>query len=81
MTLLERARTRGYAGYTVKLGREAVEILNSASGASSIRRDVPFRQAFRDVQALALHAGSNLAAGLEVYGRAILGLEPETVLL
>jgi len=45
-----------------------VEILNSASGASSIRKDVPFRQIFRDMQAVALHAALNPNAGLEVYG-------------
>ncbi len=81
MSLSERARIRSDASYATRLAREAVEILNSASGASSIRRDVPFRQFFRDVQAVALHAALNPNAGLEVYGRVLLGLDPATPLL
>ncbi|MER6103314.1 hypothetical protein ABT115_13545 [Streptomyces sp. NPDC001832] len=36
--------------------KEAVDILNTASGASSIRRDVPIQRFQRDVQAVNLHA-------------------------
>ena len=81
MTLEERARIRSDAAYATRLAREAVEILNSASGASSIRKDVPFRQIFRDMQAVALHAALNPNAGLEVYGRVLLGLDPATTLI
>jgi 3-hydroxy-9,10-secoandrosta-1,3,5(10)-triene-9,17-dione monooxygenase len=81
MSLTERARIRSDASYATRLAREAVEILNSASGASSIRKDVPFRQIFRDIQAVALHAALNPSAGLEVYGRVLLGLDPATTLV
>lgn len=81
MSLTERARIRSDASYATRLAREAVEILNSASGASSIRKDVPFRQVFRDIEAVALHAALNPHAGLEVYGRVLLGLDPATPLL
>jgi len=81
MTLEERARIRSDSSYATRLTREAVEILNSASGASSIRKDVPFRQIFRDMQAVALHAALNPNAGLEVYGRVLLGLDPATTLI
>jgi 3-hydroxy-9,10-secoandrosta-1,3,5(10)-triene-9,17-dione monooxygenase len=81
MSLPERARIRSDAGYATRLAREAVEILNSASGASSIRRDVPFRQFFRDIEAVSLHAALNPNAGLEVYGRVLLGLDPATTLV
>lgn len=81
MTLTERARIRSDGAYAARLSREAVEILNSASGASSIRKDVLFRQFFRDMQAVALHGFLNPHPSLEIYGRVLLGLEPGSPML
>jgi len=81
ISMTERARIRSDGAYASRLAREAVEILNSASGASSISNDLPFRQIFRDIQAVTLHAGLNPNSGLEVYGRVLLGLDPETILV
>lgn len=81
VSIAERARIRSDGAYASRLAREAVEILNAASGASSISNDLPFRQVFRDIEAVALHAALNPNTSLEAYGRVLLGLDPQTTLL
>ncbi|MEU6098283.1 acyl-CoA dehydrogenase family protein [Streptomyces sp. NPDC047079] len=80
-TLQERAAIRGHSAYAVQLAKEAVEILYNASGASVIRREVPLQRFHRDVQGLALHGWILLSSNMEVYGRVLLGLDPDTPLL
>ncbi|GAA2059818.1 acyl-CoA dehydrogenase family protein [Streptomyces cheonanensis] len=80
-TLRERAAVRGHSAFAAQLAKEAVEILYNASGASVIRRDVPLQRFHRDIQGLALHGWILLSANMEVYGRVLLGLDPETPLL
>lgn len=78
--MLERQKMRAITGFIVQLSREAVEIATRSSGASSIRTDCVTQQIFRDSEALAMHAGLNLDALYESYGRVILGLEPTSPL-
>ncbi|MEU9849797.1 acyl-CoA dehydrogenase family protein [Streptomyces sp. NPDC047985] len=78
-TLLERARARADMGAVCRLAKEAVDILNTASGASSIRRDVPIQRFHRDVQAVNLHALMHPNTNAELYGRVLCGLEPNTL--
>lgn len=80
-TIEERAAVRGHSAYAVQLAKEAVEILYNASGASVIKREVPLQRFHRDIQGLALHGWILLSSNMEVYGRVILGLEPDTPLL
>jgi 3-hydroxy-9,10-secoandrosta-1,3,5(10)-triene-9,17-dione monooxygenase len=80
-TLAERAAVRGHSAYAVQLAKEAVEILFNASGASVIRKSVPLQRFHRDIQGLALHGWILLSSNLEVYGRVILGMDPDTPLL
>jgi 3-hydroxy-9,10-secoandrosta-1,3,5(10)-triene-9,17-dione monooxygenase len=77
-TLEERARVRLDLGAACKRAKEAVDILNTASGGSSIYRDVPIQRIERDVQTLNLHAILHPNTNFELYGRILCGLEPNT---
>jgi 3-hydroxy-9,10-secoandrosta-1,3,5(10)-triene-9,17-dione monooxygenase len=80
-TFEEKATVRGQAAYAIQLLKEAVEILYTASGATAIQRDVPIQRFHRDIQGLALHGLLLPSTNLEVHGRVLLGLDPETPLL
>lgn len=77
-TLEERARSRLDLGGACQRAKEAVDILNSASGGSSIYRDVPIQRIQRDVETLNLHAIMHPATNLELYGRIVCGLDSNT---
>ncbi|AUG80447.1 acyl-CoA dehydrogenase [Kitasatospora sp. MMS16-BH015] len=81
LTLEERATVRGHAAYAVELAKEATTALYEASGATAIQRAVPIQRFHRDLQGLALHGMILLQPSLEVYGRVLLGLDPDTPLL
>lgn len=74
----QRGEIRGHVGYTTRIAKEAVELLFQASGASAIQRSVPIQQYHRDMQAIATHAFLSPPTNLEVYGRTLLGLDPDT---
>ncbi|MFI9170129.1 flavin-dependent monooxygenase [Streptomyces lincolnensis] len=77
-TLEERARIRAQAGYATRLCKEAVDLLASASGASSLHLDVPIQRTTRDLHALTLHSFVNPTTNLELYGRVLSGLDAGT---
>ena len=77
----ERARIRAQSGYVTRLCKEAVDLIGSASGASSLRREVPIQRAVRDLHALSLHSFVNPATNLELYGRVLSGLDAGTPFL
>ncbi|MEU9189825.1 flavin-dependent monooxygenase [Streptomyces sp. NPDC048484] len=77
----ERARIRAESGYLTRLCKEAVDLLASAAGASSLQRDVPMQRIVRDIQALCLHSFINPATNLEIYGRVLSGVDPGTPFL
>ncbi|WP_282697076.1 acyl-CoA dehydrogenase family protein [Streptomyces sp. CC208A] len=77
-TLEEKAVVRGQANFAAQLAKEAVELLYTASGGSVIQRGVPFQRFHRDIQGFSLHALVQVNANLELQGRVLLGLEPET---
>jgi 3-hydroxy-9,10-secoandrosta-1,3,5(10)-triene-9,17-dione monooxygenase len=80
MTLRERVSSRAHIGYATGLAREAVDLLFYASGASSIQAHVPIQRFQRDMQALANHAIMHAPTAIELYGRVLCGLEPNTLL-
>ncbi|MGJ6968259.1 acyl-CoA dehydrogenase family protein [Streptosporangium sp. G11] len=80
-TLEERAEGRGRCGYAIQLAKESVEDLQSISSGSAIMRAAPFQRFFRDIEGLALHGMMTPNPNLEVHGRVVLGLEPDTYLL
>ncbi|MCM2389902.1 acyl-CoA dehydrogenase family protein [Streptomyces albipurpureus] len=80
-TTQERARIRAQCGYLARLCKEAVDLIGSASGASSLHREVPIQRIVRDLNALNLHSFVNPAANLELYGRVLSGLDAGTPFL
>ncbi|MHA7961215.1 acyl-CoA dehydrogenase family protein [Streptomyces sp. L500] len=81
LTMLEKATVRGHCGYAVHLAREATRTLFTASGASAIARTQPIQRFFRDVQGISMHAVMSPDANMELYGRVLLGLDPNTPFL
>ncbi|MEV8513826.1 acyl-CoA dehydrogenase family protein [Dactylosporangium sp. NPDC051484] len=77
-TMRERAYARVSVGRVCQLAHEAVTTLAMASGGSSIHSSVPIQRIQRDVQAITLHALNLPANNLELYGRVLCGLEPNT---
>ncbi|MEU9603410.1 acyl-CoA dehydrogenase family protein [Streptomyces sp. NPDC048057] len=80
-TTEERARIRAQCGYLTRLCKEAADLVGSASGASSLHREVPIQRIVRDLNALHLHSFVNPAANLELYGRVLSGLDANTPFL
>lgn len=80
-TTQERTRIRAQCGYLARLCKEAADLIGSASGASSLHREVPIQRIVRDLNALNLHSFVNPAANLELYGRVLSGLDAGTPFL
>ena len=80
-TIEERAMARADLGATCRMAKEAVDVLNTASGGSSIYSDVPIQRIERDIQAVNLHALMHPDTNAELYGRVLCGLEPNTLYL
>jgi alkylation response protein AidB-like acyl-CoA dehydrogenase len=80
MTMQARVKSRAHIAYATGLAREATDILFYASGASSIQEHVPIQRYQRDIQALSNHAIMHPQTALELYGRVLCGLQPNTLL-
>jgi alkylation response protein AidB-like acyl-CoA dehydrogenase len=80
MTVEARVKSRAHIAYATGLSREAVDTLFYASGASAIQSNVPIQRYQRDIQALANHAIMHPQTAIELYGRILCGLPPNTVL-
>jgi alkylation response protein AidB-like acyl-CoA dehydrogenase len=77
----ERARIRAQSGYLTRICKEAVDLLASAAGASSLQQDVPMQRITRDIHALCLHSFVNPSTNMEIYGRVLSGVDPGTPFL
>ena len=73
---LTRARIRLHTGHAVEQSREVVDALVSAHGASAMAESNPLSGYMRDVHAASRHAIANPASNRELFGRALLGIEP-----
>jgi len=80
MSMHTRVKSRAHIADATGLAREAVDILFFASGASSIQEHMPIQRFQRDIQALSNHAIMHPQTGLELYGRILCGLQPNTLL-
>jgi len=80
-TIEERALTRMDAGTVCLRAKEAVDVLNTASGGSSLYSTVPIQRIQRDVLAINLNGIVHPNTNAETYGRVLCGLEPNTTLL
>ena len=70
-----RVRCRADLAWTARLCQEAVAIVQSASGASSIHRRDPLQRIVRDMQAYSLHSSWLFSTYAELYGRILCGLD------
>jgi alkylation response protein AidB-like acyl-CoA dehydrogenase len=77
-TLRDRAYARMSVGRVCQLAQAAVTGLAMASGGSSLYSTEPIQRIQRDVQAINLHALNLPANNLELYGRVLCGLEPNS---
>jgi alkylation response protein AidB-like acyl-CoA dehydrogenase len=77
----ERVLSRVQLGRTAQLAKRAVDILAGAGGGSSIFRDVPLPRIQRDVHAVTIHALTHPDTNIELYGRMLCGLEPNSAYL
>jgi alkylation response protein AidB-like acyl-CoA dehydrogenase len=75
-SLLERARYRFDNAYATRLCVEAVDLLFDAAGGSALQDSHRLQRAWRDVHAVASHAGLNLDTTAELLARVRLGLPP-----
>jgi alkylation response protein AidB-like acyl-CoA dehydrogenase len=80
-TFFDRARGRSHIGYATGLARQAVDLLFHASGASAVQDTVAIQRFQRDMQTLANHAIMHGPTGIEMYGRVLCGLEPNSPLV
>lgn len=78
LTLRERAYCRVVVGRVAQLCLQAVNIFNLLSGASSTYHSMPIQRIQRDIQAMNIHALNQPSKNLELYGRILCGLEPNT---
>jgi alkylation response protein AidB-like acyl-CoA dehydrogenase len=71
-----RARVRMDTALVAKYCREAVELLVQAHGTSSLADANRLQRLWRDVHVASHHAITEWQVNLEVYGKALLGVEP-----
>ena len=80
LSMHPRVKARAHVAYATGLARQAVDLLFHSSGASAIQSHVPIQRFQRDMQALANHAVMHAPTGIELYGRVLCGLAPNTLL-
>ena len=74
--LAARARVRIDTALVAKYAREAVELLVQAHGTSSLADYNRLQRLWRDVHVASHHAITEWQVNLEVYGKTLLGVEP-----
>jgi 3-hydroxy-9,10-secoandrosta-1,3,5(10)-triene-9,17-dione monooxygenase len=78
---LRRAEMRNDCATAVRRLLEGVEILFRESGATGVRTSSPMNRALADLQAINNHGLLKLETNQEMYGRLLLGMEPNTPLI
>lgn len=78
---LRRAEMRNDCALAVRRLLEGVEILFRESGATGVRTASPINRALADLQAINNHGLMKLETNNEMFGRLLLGLEPNTPLI
>jgi 3-hydroxy-9,10-secoandrosta-1,3,5(10)-triene-9,17-dione monooxygenase len=81
MEFAARARIRMDCAHAVRQCLEAVEGLLLACGGSGIGESNPVQRAWRDLHAVNMHGLLALDTNQEMFGRVMLGLEPNTTLI
>lgn len=78
---LRRAEMRNDCAVAVRRLLEGVEVLFRESGATGVRTASPMNRALSDLQAINNHGLLKLETNQELFGRLLLGLEPNTPLI
>jgi len=81
MDFAKRARVRADCAWAVRQCLEAVETIYLASGGSGIADTSSLGRAWRDLHAVNMHGLLNLQTNMEMYGRIVLNLRPNTPLI
>ena len=76
-----RARMRVDCAVAVRRCLEGVETIFFLSGATGVRSSGPIARALADLKAVNNHGLLNLEMNEEMYGRLLMGLEPNTPLI
>ena len=76
LNLAARARVRIDTALAAKYCRDSVELLVQAHGTSSLADSNRMQRLWRDVHTASHHAITEWQVNLEVYGKALLGIEP-----
>ncbi|MFE2598361.1 acyl-CoA dehydrogenase family protein [Streptomyces sp. NPDC059396] len=74
----QRARVRAYTGWAIQNVLEAIDILLNVHGAASFAEANPLQRIWRDANTAGRHAMAAPTVALEVYGKALLGVD-ETI--
>ncbi len=72
---LTRARLRADCGYAARVACDAVNLLVSVAGGSAFKDANAIQRYWRDVNVAGRHSALIAATGLEIYGRALLGVK------
>ena len=81
MAFTARARVRMDCAHAVRECLDAAETLYLACGGSGIAEANPVQRAWRDLHAVNMHGALALETNQEMFGRVLLGLEPNTTLI
>jgi 3-hydroxy-9,10-secoandrosta-1,3,5(10)-triene-9,17-dione monooxygenase len=76
ITYLEQTRNKGETVFATDLMVKAVEKLMYVSGSSGFSENTPLQRYWRDLNMAARHAANVPHVGYEMYGRALMGVEP-----
>ncbi len=77
----ERVYSRVQMGRIAQLAKQSVDTIGMISGGSSIYDDAPIQRIQRNLHALTIHALTNPDTNIELYGRNLCGVEPNTPFL
>jgi 3-hydroxy-9,10-secoandrosta-1,3,5(10)-triene-9,17-dione monooxygenase len=76
ITYLEQTRNKGETVFATDLLVRAVDKLMYVSGSSGFMESTPLQRYWRDLNVAARHAANVPHVGYEMYGRALMGVEP-----
>ena len=79
LTYAERARCRGECAAVCQILIDVVELLMNLAGSSAYSLNNPIQRYWRDFSIGVRHVMVNIDIGYEVYGRQLLGVQPNVV--
>ncbi|MCC3767882.1 acyl-CoA dehydrogenase family protein [Streptomyces sp. UNOC14_S4] len=77
LDMVTRARIRADTGYAIKNVLDAIHTLLNVHGGGAFAESNPLQRIWRDANAAGRHAVATPAVGLEIYGKALLGIEEQ----